>query len=116
MKGNLWGAPRNMGRAINSNGWESQPCMSADGMTLYFTSNRKGGFGGKDIWYTRLQDGMWSEPINLGPNINTPGNELFPSVTEDGRLYFSSDNHEGFGGLDIFVASRRGGKITIKKC
>ncbi len=108
MKGNLWGAPRNMGRTINSNGWESQPCMSADGMTLYFTSNRKGGFGGKDIWYTRLQDGMWSEPINLGPNINTPGNEESPFIHPDNQtLYFSSDHHVGMGDYDYFIARKK---------
>lgn len=108
MKGNMWGAPRNMGRVINTNKWESQPCMSADGMSLYFTSNRKGGFGGKDIWLTRIQDGMWSEPINLGPNINTPGNEESPFIHPDNQtLYFSSDYHTGMGDYDYFIARRK---------
>ena len=60
-----------------------------------------------------LIEGEVDKHSKLRAKINTPGNELFPSVTEDGRLYFSSDNHEGFGGLDIFVATRRGGEITI---
>ena len=81
--------------------------MSADGMTLYFTSNRKGGFGGKDIWYTRLQDGMWSEPINLGPNINTPGNEESPFIHPDNQtLYFSSDHHVGMGDYDYLLLEK----------
>ena len=109
-----WTNPRLLN--INtSRSWDSTPYLSKDGKTLYFASNRSKGYGGTDIYKANVnRRGRWINIQNLGPEINTPGNELFPSVTEDGRLYFSSDNHEGFGGLDIFVASRRGGKITIK--
>ena len=97
-----------------SRSWDSTPYLSKDGKTLYFASNRSKGFGGTDIYKANVnRRGRWINIQNLGPEINTPGNELFPSVTEDGRLYFSSDNHEGFGGLDIFVASRKAGKVTI---
>ena len=104
-------------RLLNVNttrSWDSTPFLSEDGKTLYFASNRSKGYGGTDIYKANVnRRGRWINIQNLGPEINTPGNELFPSVTEDGRLYFSSDNHEGFGGLDIFVASRKAGKITI---
>ena len=82
---------------------------------LYFASNRDKGFGGTDIYKANLnRRGRWINIIqNLGPVVNTPWNEVFPSVTDDGRLYFSSDSHEGFGGLDIFVATRVAGEIKI---
>ena len=109
-----WTNPRLL-NVNTSRSWDSTPFLSKDGKTLYFASNRSKGYGGTDIYKANVnRRGRWINIQNLGPEINTPGNELFPSVTEDGRLYFSSDNHEGFGGLDIFVASRRGGKITIK--
>ena len=109
-----WTNPRLL-NVNTSRSWDSTPYLSKDGKTLYFASNRSKGYGGTDIYKANVnRRGRWINIQNLGPEINTPGNELFPSVTEDGRLYFSSDNHEGFGGLDIFVASRRGGKITIK--
>ena len=110
----VWTNPRLL-NVNTSRSWDSTPYLSKDGKTLYFASNRSKGYGGTDIYKANVnRRGRWINIQNLGPEINTPGNELFPSVTEDGRLYFSSDNHEGFGGLDIFVASRRGGKITIK--
>ncbi len=109
-----WTNPRLL-NVNTSRSWDSTPFLSKDGKTLYFASNRSKGYGGTDIYKANVnRRGRWINIQNLGPEINTPGNELFPSVTEDGRLYFSSDNHEGFGGLDIFVASRSGGKITIK--
>ena len=109
-----WTNPR-LVNVNTSRSWDSTPFLSKDGKTLYFASNRSKGYGGTDIYKANVnRRGRWINIQNLGPEINTPGNELFPSVTEDGRLYFSSDNHEGFGGLDIFVASRSGGNITIK--
>jgi len=106
-RGEHWVKPKNMGRAINTEKWESQPCMSADGQTLYFTSNRNGGFGGKDIWFIRIVDGMWSDPINLGPQINSPGNEESPYIHPDGQtLYFSSDHHTGLGDYDFFLSRK----------
>ena len=108
-----WTNPRLL-NVNTSRSWDSTPYLSKDGKTLYFASNRSKGYGGTDIYKANVnRRGRWINIQNLGPEINTPGNELFPSVTEDGRLYFSSDNHEGFGGLDIFVATRRVGKITI---
>tara|TARA_B100000405_G_scaffold288498_1_gene237239 strand:- start:33 stop:1994 length:1962 start_codon:yes stop_codon:yes gene_type:complete len=108
-----WTNPRLL-NVNTSRSWDSTPYLSKDGKTLYFASNRSKGFGGTDIYKANVnRRGRWINIQNLGPEINTPGNELFPSVTEDGRLYFSSDNHEGFGGLDIFVATRKAGKITI---
>ena len=108
-----WTNPRLL-NVNTSRSWDSTPYLSKDGKTLYFASNSSKGYGGTDIYKANVnRRGRWINIQNLGPEINTPGNELFPSVTEDGRLYFSSDNHEGFGGLDIFVATRRGGKITI---
>ena len=109
-----WTNPRLL-NVNTSRSWDATPFLSKDGKTLYFASNRSKGYGGTDIYKANVnRRGRWINIQNLGPEINTPVNELFPSVTEDGRLYFSSDNHEGFGGLDNFVASRRGGKITIK--
>ena len=80
------------------------PTLNATGDTLYFVSDAPGGFGGKDI-YMAIQDGSnWSNIQNLGPKINTPDDELFPYMRADGRLYFSSKGHPGYGGLDLFYA------------
>jgi peptidoglycan-associated lipoprotein len=79
------------------------PSLSADGKTLYFVSDMPGGFGGTDIYRSVLVDGKWSEPENLGPVVNTPGNELFPYIHADGSLYFSSNAHNSMGGLDVFI-------------
>lgn len=85
----------------------AHPSISADELTLYFVSNIPGGYGGKDLWkVTRTTPSdSWGEPINLGPEINTPMNEMFPFIHSDGTLYFSSDGHPGMGGLDIFRAT-----------
>ncbi len=85
----------------------AHPSLTNDELTMYFASNLFGGQGGKDIWkVTRdSKSGEWGQPDNLGPEINTPGNEMFPSVRGDSTLYFSSDGHLGMGGLDIFKAT-----------
>jgi peptidoglycan-associated lipoprotein len=95
--------------------WDSTPAFGVDGRTIYFASNRDGGYGGTDI-YSAVMDsrGRFSRIKNLGPEINTPGNELFPYVAEDAKLYFASDGHPGFGGLDLFVVKRANGKTTIQ--
>ncbi|HDP74709.1 MAG TPA: hypothetical protein ENN49_02345 [Bacteroidales bacterium] len=86
----------------------AHPAISADGTELYFVSNIPGGYGGLDIWKITREAGSdeWSAPINLGPQINTPGNEMFPYIHPDGTLYFSSDGHPGMGGLDIFKVKK----------
>ncbi|MEI6766037.1 MAG: OmpA family protein [Bacteroidota bacterium] len=82
------------------------PALSPDGSVLYFVSDMPGGFGGPDIYFSRKgDDGKWSTPQNAGNKINTAGSEVFPSVGDDGVLYFSSDGLAGMGGLDIFSAS-----------
>lgn len=89
----------------NSNEYSTgHPALSADGKTLYFTSDMPGGSGGADIWMCkRKSESEWLKPVNLGPMVNTEGDEMFPFVQGDGTLFFSSDGHAGLGGLDIFV-------------
>ena len=82
------------------------PCLKDNGATLYFCSNRAGGYGGYDIYVSRKTSAGWSVPENLGHPINTRGNEMSPFVDEQGRLYFSSDWHLGYGGMDVFTANR----------
>ncbi len=82
------------------------PSLGNDGKTLYFSSDRPGGFGGMDIYSVTMIDGSWGEPQNVGPTINTAGNEIFPFLTAQEDLAFSSNGHPGFGGLDVFVARR----------
>jgi peptidoglycan-associated lipoprotein len=103
--GDAWGEPKNIG-ILPDTLVAAHPALTEDGNTLYFVSDVKGGSGGKDIWMVnRSQEGdQWSSPQNLGPDINTPGDELFPYVRTDGTLYFASDGHIGMGGLDIFKA------------
>jgi len=103
--GDKWSEPKNIGILPDSLVC-AHPAISPDGMTLYFVSDMRGGFGKKDIWKTTRTKGggTWSKPVNLGPDINTPGDELFPYIREDGTLYFSSDGLIGMGGLDIFKA------------
>lgn len=87
----------------NSNTYNTtHPCLSADGNTLFFASDMKIGYGGMDIYICKREDNSWSAPENLGPKINTVGNEVFPYLAENGTLYFSSDGLGGLGGLDIF--------------
>lgn len=82
----------------------SNPSLSKDGKTLYFSSNRPGGSGGNDIWKVTIEENdTYGEPENLGSTINTPGNESFPFITDDNKLYFSSDGRKGMGGLDVFM-------------
>lgn len=85
------------------------PSFSEDGKTIYFTSNRSGGFGGFDIYKTVYMNGKWSEPVNLGPEINSVGDEISPVIV-DNYLYFASDYHAGFGGFDLFRVSSVAGE------
>ncbi len=79
------------------------PSLSADEKELYFVSSMPGGYGGTDLYKSTWTDGRWSQPQNLGSEINTPGNEMFPFINTDGALYFSSDAHNSMGGLDVFI-------------
>ncbi len=95
--------------------WDSSPAFSPDGRTLYFSSNRKGGFGGLDLYSAQMDSrGRFGKVKNLGSDINTAGDELFPYVAESGKMYFSSDGHPGYGMLDIFVVNRVNGKTVIE--
>ncbi len=111
-----WSEPQIITGGVNTpDFWDSTPAFSPDGRTLYFASNRKGGFGGTDLYSAQMDSrGRFSRVRNLGPEINTPGNEMFPYMAEDGKLYFASDGHPGFGGLDLFVVKRSGGKTIIE--
>ncbi|MCS7004529.1 MAG: OmpA family protein [Cytophagales bacterium] len=94
--------------------WDSSPFLSPDGKTLIFASNRPGGYGGIDLYRATLDaNGNWSKPVNMGKHINTPGNELFPYISHNRKLYFASDGHPGYGGLDIFEATRLGDSVAV---
>ena len=109
-----WGTPRALN--INDpNAYDGTPALNKEANTLYFASNRAGGFGGADLYIAQLdRRGRWVDVQNLGPEINTPGNEMFPFISESGVLYFSSDGQPGFGNLDIFKATRIGGSMIIE--
>jgi outer membrane protein OmpA-like peptidoglycan-associated protein len=86
----------------------STPCLSPDGTKLFFASDRSGGFGGSDIYYSQWKNGYWNDPVNMGPIINSKGNESYPFMNEAGELFFSSDGQKGMGGKDIFVTKQLG--------
>ncbi|WP_075349476.1 OmpA family protein [Algoriphagus marinus] len=113
-KNGMWQSPKNMGKKVNSRSWDSQPSLSADGRILFFSSNRKGGFGGNDIWYSILQkDGSWAEAKNLGNVINTPKDEISPFMFFNNEiLFFASNGHDGFGGMDILLSRVEDGEFT----
>lgn len=109
-----WSAPQNAGKPVSTRAWEAQPGFSSDNRYLYFSSNREGGKGGKDIWrvevrgkneYGRL---IWGKAENLGDSINTPGDEISPFIhPNNSDFYFVSDYHTGMGGFDIFRARQK---------
>ena len=85
------------------------PTLTEDGKTMFFVSDMPGGYGGTDLYITKLVDGNWSQPENLGEIVNTRGNEMFPYIHTDGSLYFSSDSHNSLGGLDVFITYNNNG-------
>lgn len=109
-----WSVPQNLGPNVNSEFWESTPSLSPDKRDLYFSSNVPGGFGGNDIWVChRGDDGKWSEPYNLGPEINTAGDESTPFIHADNQtLYFNSTGHQGYSqNADLYYSKKLpGGK------
>ena len=109
LEGNDWTTPIAF-EALNSKASETHACFSANGKKIYFTSNRKGGFGGFDIYsVSQLPDGSWSRPTNLGSKINTEYDDRAPFIHPDGvSLFFSSNGHETMGGFDIFQATDLG--------
>jgi len=112
--GNAWSEPERL-IISDSIAWDGSPSFSADERTLYFSSNRRGGKGGVDLYRVPIDNsGRFGRPINLGSTINTPGDELFPYVSANGKLYFSSDGHPSIGGLDLFVASRNENEIIVE--
>ncbi len=112
--GNAWSEPERLSIS-DSIAWDGSPSFSADERTLYFSSNRRGGKGGVDLYRVPIDNsGRFGRPINLGSTINTPGDELFPYVSANGKLYFSSDGHPSIGGLDLFVASRNENEILVE--
>lgn len=100
-----WSIPFNIGPPVNTVHWESQPSVIANGRLLFFSGNRPGGAGGKDLWYSvKKSNNSWSDPVNMGSVINTDGDEMSPFIHFDGRtLYFSSDGRPGMGGFDIYM-------------
>ncbi|MBT1699262.1 PD40 domain-containing protein [Fulvivirgaceae bacterium PWU4] len=99
--GKTWKTPVLL--AINNKDYSiGHPAISSDGLNLYFSSNKPGGYGGTDLYVSRWVNNTWSAPENLGAAVNTEGNEMFPFVAADTTLYFASNGHAGFGGLDIY--------------
>jgi len=105
---NGWSLAENLGNAINTHFWESSPSLSPDKKDLYFSSDRPDGYGGKDIWVShRRANGTWSNAENLGPDINTPGDETCPFMYADNQtLFFSTNGRLGYGSNDLFVTKR----------
>ncbi len=109
-----WTEPKRLD-FCESEAWDSNPWLSNSGDTLYFSSNREGGYGGDDIWMVfRNESNDWGTPVNLGPKVNTGGDEQFPYVDMNNNFYFSSDGHPGFGGLDIFQLKLKDGKRIVE--
>ncbi len=105
--GRVWSKPEMVKLSNDSSDAIGHPTISENELIIYFTSDREGGFGGNDIWvaFRDTKDDEFSRPFNLGPMINTPGDEMFPFLRSDTVLYFSSDGHPGMGGLDIFMTT-----------
>ncbi|MEO6834137.1 MAG: OmpA family protein, partial [Chitinophagaceae bacterium] len=111
----VWSIAQSFGGTINTPDFDGMPSLSSDNRELYFVSNRPGGYGGLDIWSSRFEHGLWQMPRNLGPEINTAGDETAPFIYADNStLYFASTGWPGMGGSDIFM-SRKTGDTTWSK-
>ena len=105
LNGHHWTSPKPF--QYNSDDYScAHPALSANGQLLFFSSDMPGGMGGKDIYVCKRDGDGWSKPENLGSEVNTPGDEVFPFIRKDGMLFFSSDGLPGLGGLDIFSATK----------
>lgn len=114
LKKGKWSEPELL-QISDPNAWDACPAFSPDGKTLYFASNREGGNGGTDLYLSKMdRRGNFRRVRNMGRSINTPGNDMFPYVSDDRKLYFASDGHPGMGGLDVFEAVREGRKVQIQ--
>jgi peptidoglycan-associated lipoprotein len=106
-KGKLWGTPQLLQIKVDNNTTIGHPALSEDEKTLIFSSDLSGGYGGKDLWISvKGKRNTWSDPVNLGPMVNTPGDEMFPFLHTDGTVYFSSNGHVSMGGMDIYKTSQ----------
>ena len=104
LRNERWTKPANLGANINSQSWDGQPSLSANGRTLYFSSDRPGGKGGRDLWVSQRTSKGWEKAVNVSA-LNTKNNEEAPFIHYDGRsLYFMSNGHPGFGGTDLFLS------------
>lgn len=110
-KNGRWSAPESF--ALNEDTSSvAHPALSKDGNTVYYVSDRHGSHGQADLYVSHFRNGKWSEPENLGDKVNTPGKEMFPFLANDSTLYFSSDSHCGYGGLDVYKTIKKDGKWT----
>ena len=108
-KGNGWTNEKHF--FLNSDSYSvAHPSLTADGKTIFFSSDMPGGFGAFDIWYCTWQTDKWSDPVNAGQDVNTSGNEAFPFALNDSILYFASNGLPGYGGMDVFVATKMNGQ------
>lgn len=112
--GGSWSAPKKLEIFRDSTISVAHPAIAPDDMTLYFVSDAPNGFGGKDIWVATYDEGVVKDVRNAGSQINTPGDEMFPTVRRDGTLYFSSNGLPGIGGLDIFKAVQKDKDWTVE--
>ncbi len=112
MSDGSWSKPENL--PFNSDNYSTgHGFITADNQRLYFASDMDGGQGGSDIWYVNRTDNGWSQPVNMGSDINTEGDEMFPFLDHTNKLYFASNGHLGLGGLDLFIASEKEGKYEV---
>lgn len=114
LEGDKWSTPQNLGNVVNTDDWEAQSTISNDGSKIIFCSSREGSYGNEDLYMIEKNlFGEWGPAMNLGPVVNTPFNDKSPFFSHDGKtLYFASDGHPGFGGLDVFKTTYENGKWT----
>ena len=105
-EGKQWSEPKLLQIKIDSNITIGHPTLSKDEKILIFSSDMPNGYGGKDLWMVKKEKSIWSKPENLGPLVNSRGDEMFPFLHSDGTIYFASTGHVGMGGLDIYKTNK----------